>query len=89
MHNQCYYKEANTIFAKSLKLAIKNTIKGAVNCHLLDDTLIVDIYGANNIIFKYTLPNLSSEIVQGLSSERLAQSIVKRYKQYITNLFFL
>ena len=84
-----YYKEANTIFAKNLKLLIKNEIKGAVNCHLSEDNLVVSIYGANDIIFKYTLSNLSSEIVHGLSSERLAHNIVKRYRQYITNLFFL
>lgn len=80
--------ELNTTFSKALKTRLKQELKGEIVCKLFGDTLYVTIYGVNDIIFKYTWYNLTSEIVQGLTSERLSQIIVKRYRQYITNLFF-
>ena len=77
------------LFARRLKTILKTEIKGEVHTHIVDDTIIVDIYGVNSIVFRYTRYNISSEIVQGLNSEMLANSIVKRYTKYIRNLFFL
>ena len=77
------------IFARNTKELIQNKIKGSVRTYYFDDVLIIKIFGANNIVFDYTMNNLSHAIVQGFTSDRLAQIIVKRYTAYIRNLFFL
>ena len=76
-------------FARNLKALLKTFIKGDVRTYLKGDDLQVHIYSVNGIVYHYTLENLSSEIVQGLSSETLAHRILKWYKGYINNLFFL
>lgn len=82
-------EEAKIITSKNVRNILKSKIKGEVHCHVADDTLIVDIYAVNSIVFKYTLHGLAGEIVQGKSSDELARMIFKRYKQYIENLLFL
>ena len=86
--NNGYVHESCTSFAINLKRNLKTKVKGEVWSHIINDTLVIDIYGVNGIVFRYTLENLSSEIVQGLSSEMLSDHIHKRYKRYILNLFF-
>lgn len=76
-------------FARAVKRALKQSIKGEVNCHIIQETLIIDIYGVNDICYRYTMNNISSEIVQGLTSKTVAYKVTKWYRSYINNLFFL
>lgn len=83
------YNEVPIIYKKYLKQLLKNEIKGEVHCTFVQDTLLVDIYGANSIVFRYTRKNMFSEIVQGVPSKTIADIIVQRYKDYILNLYFM
>ena len=83
------YHESTTKFAINLKHYLKKKIKGEVWCHLVDDTLVVDIYGVNSIVYRYTREDMATQIVQGLYSEMLGELIYKRYRRYIENLFFM
>ena len=76
------------IFSQNLKQRLKSEIKGNVHFHLQDDTLIVDISATHNVYWKYIHNNLSSELVQGLTSEMLSEAIVKQYTKFIRNLYF-
>lgn len=76
------------LVAQHIKAILKQEIKGSINTHIVEETLIVDIYAVNNIVFRSILRNLSEQIVHGLSSEMVAKNIVKQYRAYIRNLFF-
>lgn len=80
---------AQVIFARNTKAQILNHVIGTVHTYLDNDTLLIKIFGANNIVFTYEMKNLSHAIVHGFTSERLAQIVVKRYTQYIKSLYFL
>ena len=75
-------------FVKQLKNNLKQGIKGELRCHIISDTLIVDIYARNNIVFRYTCDCITHQIVQGLTSEMCYKTIEKRYRRYINNLYF-
>lgn len=77
------------VFCNNLKKSLKNHIKGEVKCNTINDILIVDIYAPTSIVFRYTLDNITSEIVQGFASETCTQIILKKYKKYVENLFFM
>lgn len=76
-------------YVRTIKEELKKHIKGSIKCHIAEDTIIVDIFGVNDIVFRYTYKLSAYEIVQGFSCSTLAQIIVKRYKSYINNLYFL
>ena len=76
-------------FTRNLTTALKKIIKGKVHCCIVKDTLVVDIESTHRTGWKYILPNLSSEIVQGFTSKKCAEIIVKQYTTYIRNLYFL
>lgn len=77
------------LVAQHIKSILKQEIKGSIKTHIVEETLIIDIYAVNDIVFRYTLRNISEQIVQGLNSQMVAQKIVKQYRAYIKNLFFL
>lgn len=87
MDEQIKY-EIYRAFVINLKHTLKPQVKGEVKIHINEDTLYVRIFGANNIVFYHTQIIEHSEIVQGLSSAKVTEVIVKKYKRYITNLFF-
>ena len=76
------------LVAQHIKSILKQEIKGNIKTHIVEETLNVDIYAVNDIVFRSTLRNLSEQIVHGLSSEMVAKNIVKQYRAYIRNLFF-
>ena len=78
-----------TYFSKNVKTRLKEYIKGHINCKIYSDTLTVSIYAVNDIVFRYTLEDMSPKIVTGLTSEQLVQVIVKQYRRYINNLYFM
>lgn len=88
-HYGAYPQGFAGVFCNNLKNKLKHNVKGEIKAHIVNDTLIVDIYGVNNIVFRYTQNNIYSEIVQGFASETCTQIIVKRYKRYILNLFLM
>ena len=80
---------AEKIWANRLKNTLILKIKGEIKYHLIDDTLIVDIYSVNYMCYRYTINNLSCKIVTGYDVEMVAESICKGYKRFIMNLYFI
>ena len=78
----------NRRFADCVKSILTNKIKGNVRYWLEDDRITFTIFCENGIKFSYKCYNISSEIVQGYSSETCAYEIVKRYRHFINNLYF-
>ena len=87
MDEQIKY-EIYSAFVPTLKHTLKTQVKGEVKVNINNDTLYVRIFGANDIVFYHTQIFEHSELVQGLSSAKVTEVIVKKYKRYITNLFF-
>lgn len=81
--------EARNLICKSIYYYLKDRVKGKVKVYPYKEWIIVEIYGANDIVYKVSHKLSTSEIVQGFSSEHFAQNVFKWYKSYITNLFFL
>ena len=77
------------LWTKALKQELKRKVKGVAHCHIIDNTLIIDIYAVNSIVFHYTQEIKYSEIVQGFTARRCAEEISKSYTEYIKRLFFL
>ena len=76
------------IFANALKKQLRRRIKGTISVHIIDDTLIIDIDDGVFQCWRYTLNNLSANLLIGLSSEIISHIIVKQYKKYISNQYF-
>lgn len=76
------------IFKSNLKRLLKERIIGSISVHIYNDTLIVDIYTNNTCGWHYTISNISNQILKGLSSENVAVTIIKRYRQYVINRHF-
>lgn len=78
-------KEFTVCLGHQLALLIKDSI----SIHVYKDTLIIDIISSGSPLFHYTLGHLRCKIVMGLSSEKLAYDIAKKYKtQIISKHFF-
>ena len=89
MSKNYYTNNPQSIMSCAVRNNLKKEIKGSVKTTVVEDTLIVDIYAVNGIVYRYTLRNLCEQIVQGLNSQMVAKNIVKQYRAYIKNLFFL
>ena len=76
------------IFTENLKKQLHVLIKGDLYVHIVDDKLVVDIQPAGLHTWRYTLDNISVNIVMGLSSTNVANVIVKKYKKYILSQHF-
>lgn len=78
----------NRQFANCVKQQLLQHVQGYVKFWLNGDDMQITIFAPNGSIFKYTHQQLSSAIWQGFTSEICTQIILKRYKQYIRNLYF-
>ena len=68
---------------------LKTYVKGKVYVDISADYLIVTIYGQTGTVFRWTLAHSESAIAYGLDSKTVAQTIVKKYKNFVLNQYFL
>lgn len=76
------------IFTQALKEQLRKKIRGVIKVHVVEDTLIVDIYRNGGAIWRYTINNLAVQLNVGLSSRIVADVITKQYKAYILKTYF-
>ena len=77
------------IFRMKLKSQLKERIKGDISVHVIDDTLIIDINPLGLHPWHCTISNIAVQLSIGLSSKIVSDVIVKQYKKYILNQYFL
>ena len=77
------------IFRTKLKKQLRERIKGDISVHIIDDTLIIDINPLGSYPWHYTINNIAVQMSIGLSSKIVSDVIVKQYKKYILNQYFL
>ena len=77
------------IFRTKLKKQLRERIKGDISVHIIDDTLIIDINPLDLHPWHYTINNIAVQMSIGLSSKIVSDVIVKQYKKYILNQYFL
>ena len=76
-------------FRMKLKRQLQKQIKGYISVHVIDDTLIIDIDPLDLHPWHYTISNIAVQLSIGLSSKIVSDVIVKQYKKYILNQYFL
>lgn len=77
------------IFRVKLKRQLQERIKGNISVHIIDDTLIIDINPLGMNPWHYIISNIAVQISIGLSVKIVSDVIVKQYKKYILNQYFL
>lgn len=77
-----------TFFTNKVRKILHSKIKGFSNCRIENDTLIADIQPLGIYTYHFTLSNISSHILQGLTSEQVAKDIIKNYRDYILSEHF-
>lgn len=77
------------IFRTKLKKQLRERIKGDISVHIIDDTLIIDINPLGSYPWHYTISNIAVQMSIGLSLKIVSDVIVKQYKKYILNQYFL
>ena len=73
----------------NIKQELNETIKGSVYLEIIDDTIKCTIHTPVGLVYRYTITSIIWKIVQGISSQTIAQEIVKSYKHYIFSQFFV
>lgn len=81
-------QEINGLYTHSIKSFLHKRIKADVKCKIVDNMLITTIIAPKGIIYRYTWNNIYNDILYGMSSEIVAQDILKGYKKHINNLYF-
>lgn len=76
-------------FRMKLKRQLQKLIKGDISVHVIDDTLIIGINPFYLRPWHYTISNIAVQLSTGLTSKIVADVIVKQYKKYILNQYFL
>lgn len=76
------------IFRTKLKKQLRERIKGDINVHIIDDTLIIDINPLDLYTWHYTISNIAVQLSVGLTSKIVSDVIVKQYKKHILNKYF-
>ena len=76
-------------WAISLYDELKTRVKGNVYVDIQNDIIVVTLHNKLGTPFRWTLENIQSEIVRGLDVKMVTETIVKSYKRYILNQFFL
>ena len=74
---------------EKLKRQLQKLIKGDISVHVIDDTLIISINPFDLNPWHYTISNIAVQLSVGLTSKIVADVIVKQYKKYIFNQYFL
>lgn len=77
------------IFRMKLKRQLQERIKGDISVHVIDDTLIIDINPLGLNPFHYIINNIAVQMSIGLSSKIVSDVIIKQYKKYILNQYFI
>lgn len=76
------------IFTNALKKELSRRIKGQISIHIIDDTLIVDVIDGIFCCWRYTIENLSAQLLVGLSAKIVADEFTKKYKKHVLDLYF-
>lgn len=81
--------EYEFIFASTLKTKLIEKVKGGVKTWITNDELHISILiRENDIQFEHVIPNISTLILNGYTSDYAVYQVTQIYKSYIRNKFF-
>ena len=75
------------IFKLKLSDRLKKAVRGEISIHIINDKLVVDI-DKGYLAYRYTVNNISAQIVQGLTTKILATRITEGYRKWVLSNFF-
>ena len=75
------------IFKLKLSDQLKKAVRGEISIHIINDKLVVDI-DKGYLAYRYTVNNISTHIVQGLTTKILATRITEGYRKWILSNYF-
>lgn len=76
------------IFINKVIVTLKLYLKDPFKVYIVKDTLFVDIIHNQKVTFKYTHPNITSQIASGLYSQTIADIVARKYRKYILSKHF-
>ena len=88
-HYGISFLSAQIRFARNLETHLQKSVKGDIHCVVHNDELTVRIYGTNGTAFYHKFENLYILMFNGVDSKTCAFEVLKRYRVFITNLYFL
>ena len=80
-------QEYEYLFSTELHSKLKEKVKGKVWVKVYNDELHVKIEN-QDISYEFVEEDLSTKILNGLSSEYIVYSILKDYRIFLNNLYF-
>ena len=76
-------------YLKRLKKYLQGGLKGDVSCHVLDDTLIVEVSAPNGkVLFYDTIQNFSKQVATYPNALLFAENILQKFKTEILSRYF-
>ena len=76
------------LISKEVHKKLKSKVKGKVWVKVYNDELHIEITNIDNLKFEATLYDLADKILHGLSTELIAHSALKEYKEGVIKRYF-
>ena len=71
------------LIALNLHAKLKEKIVGKIYVTVCDDKLYVRIDSFENLTWDLSIPNFSQMVLNGFSTERIAEDIATKFKKYV------
>ena len=71
------------LIAMNLHAKLKEKIVGKIYVTVSDDKLYVRIDSFENLAWDLSIPNFSQMVLNGFSTERIAEDIATKFKKYV------
>jgi AAA15 family ATPase/GTPase len=71
------------LIAMNLHAKLKEKIVGKIYVTVSDDKLYVRIDSFENLTWDLSIPNFSQMVLNGFSTERIAEDIATKFKKYV------
>ena len=76
-----------TLYLRNLKHLLSNSFEGVVSLHFENDTLYVDIHFTVGEQYHLIVQSFSEKLDAGITSEVMANSIIRIFKKDILKLY--
>lgn len=76
------------LVSKGVADTLNKSVRGHVNVKVISNTMYVDITPNDSLAFRYTYEQVFDKVIQGVTSQTIADECLKSYSRYINCQFF-
>lgn len=80
---EVYQETMETIFKKNLIIRLKEYTYDYVKVYIANDNLVVEFYYKHELSYHHIEYNIEYKIISGLTTEQLAQKIIRGYAKVL------